>query len=76
MKLKHQGGNKTDREKLAKSIVLNFANNKPFPVVTLNLPPGAIEEEARKLNMSLPQDIAKEMYQAAASKFQERLNKI
>jgi hypothetical protein len=53
MKLKHGGGNKTDREKLAKNIVLNFTNNKPFPTICLNLPPGAILEEARKLNIDL-----------------------
>lgn len=53
MKLKHGGGNKTDREKLAKNIVLSFTNNKPFPVICLNLPHGAILEEARKLNIEL-----------------------
>ncbi len=68
MKLKHGGGNKTDREKLAKSIVISFTNNKPFPEVTLNHPPGAIEEEAKKLNMKLSSEVASQLHEMASSK--------
>ena len=53
MKLKHNGGNKTDRERLAKSLVLAYTNNKPVPEVIINWPPGAIQEEAKKLNIDL-----------------------
>jgi hypothetical protein len=53
MKLKHEGGNKTDREKLAKSLVLSYTNSKPYPQISLNLPPGALDEEAKKMNIEL-----------------------
>lgn len=75
MKLKHEGGNKTDREKLAKSIVLSYSNNKVFPDVTLHLPPGAVEEEAKKLNMKLPPEVVRDLYERACSKFEEWRNK-
>jgi hypothetical protein len=45
IKLKHNGGNKTDREKIAKSLVYAKATgiNLPTELTTqLNLPPGII----------------------------------
>jgi len=43
IKLKHNGGNKTEREKLARSIFLAKINGEKVPEVTLNLPPGYLE---------------------------------
>lgn len=76
MKLKHDGGNKTDREKLAKSLVLSYSNNKPYPEITINLPPGAIQEEAKKLNIELSSAQVSEIQNIAESFFQQYSNKI
>lgn len=76
MKLKHQGGNKTDREKLAKTMVICFSNNKAYPDVPINLPPGVLLEEARKLNMELSSDQARELQEICSLKFNEYANKI
>lgn len=50
IKIKHNGGSKTDREKLAKNLVLAFANqamsNEIIDSVDLNLPPGVITKMA------------------------------
>ena len=52
IKIKHNGGSKTDREKLAKNLVLAFANqamsNEIIDSVDLNLPPGVITKMAQK----------------------------
>lgn len=76
MKLKHDGGNKTDREKLAKSLVIAYTNGKPYPEVTLNLPPGAIEEEAKKLNIDLSRNQVSEIQKIAEKAFEGYSNKI
>jgi len=76
MKLKHQGGNKTDREKLAKTMVLCFANNKPYPEITINLPPGSIIEEVRKMNMEMSPKTAQELEEVVSTKFKNWANKI
>lgn len=76
MKLKHDGGNKTDREKLAKELVLSHSNGKPFPQVTLNLPPGAVREEAKKLNIDLSSAQVSELEKQARSAFKQFANKI
>ena len=76
MKLKHEGGNKTDREKLAKTLVLCYTNGKPYPEVSINLPPGALEEEARKLNVEFTPHQYAELQSLAESKFREFANKI
>lgn len=62
MKLKHNGGNKTDREKLAKAIVVAYINSKPLPEITINLPPGAIEDEWRKMNLDLGSEKLREIH--------------
>jgi len=41
--LKHNGGNKTEREKLARSIFLAKIHGEKIPDVSLNLPPGYLE---------------------------------
>lgn len=47
IKIKHNGGNKTDREKIAKSIVFAKANGLSLPDnMELNLPPGSVEKAA------------------------------
>lgn len=76
MKLKHNGGNKTDREKLAKSMVVAYVNAKPYPEVTINLPPGLLAEEAKKLNLDLSVDKIGEIQKTAERKFREYQNKI
>jgi len=43
IKLKHNGGNKTEREKLARSIFLAKLNGEKVPDISLNLPPGFLE---------------------------------
>ena len=62
MKLKHNGGNKTDREKLAKGILMAFINSKPLPEISINLPPGAIEEECKKMNLELGSEKLREIH--------------
>lgn len=43
IKIKHNGGNKTDREKIAKSIVFAKAHRIDIPdKLDVNLPPGLI----------------------------------
>ncbi|KAL4426626.1 hypothetical protein ABPG74_003089 [Tetrahymena malaccensis] len=44
IKIKHNGGNKTEREKLAKQMFLAKINGKQVPEASLNLPPGFLEQ--------------------------------
>ena len=56
IKLKHNGGNKTDREKIAKSIVFAKANGMTICqelALQVNLPPGIIEKAAEQLGVEL-----------------------
>lgn len=47
IKIKHNGGNKTDREKIAKSLVFAKANGMKIPeALEVNLPPGSVEKAA------------------------------
>lgn len=50
IKIKHNGGSKTDREKLARILVKAYANqemsNEIIDSVDLNLPPGVITKMA------------------------------
>jgi len=43
IKIKHNGGNKTQREKFAKDIFLAKLQGKEKPIVELNLPPGYLD---------------------------------
>lgn len=56
MKIKHNGGNKTDREKIAKSLVFAKANgielNRDISI-PVNLPPGLIEKAADQIGVEL-----------------------
>ena len=56
IKNKHNGGNKTDREKIAKSIVIAQANgieiNQDLDLL-VNLPPGIIKSAAEQLGYVL-----------------------
>ena len=56
IKLKHNGGNKTDREKIAKSIVYAKANGMELSqnlAINVNLPPGSIESAANSLGVDI-----------------------
>ncbi|KAL4465505.1 hypothetical protein ABPG72_009443 [Tetrahymena utriculariae] len=44
IKIKHKGGNKTEREKLAKQMFLAQINGQEVPKPSLNLPPGFLEQ--------------------------------
>lgn len=51
IKIKHNGGNKTDRERLAMSLVAAHINGtiiNQIELVDLNLPPGTLTKAARK----------------------------
>jgi hypothetical protein len=54
IKIKHNGGNKTDREKIAKSIVYAKANNINLPDnLDVNLPPGSVWRAANLVGINL-----------------------
>lgn len=54
IKIKHNGGNKTDREKIAKSIVFAKANGICIPEnLEVNLPPGSVERAATQVGIKL-----------------------
>jgi hypothetical protein len=65
IKIKHNGGNKTDREKIAKSIVFAKANGINMSaeslVGDLNLPPGAVERAAQAVGIKLDDDSIKKL---------------
>ena len=59
IKIKHNGGNKTDREKIAKSIVIAKVNGLELSdeiQMNLNLPPGSLEKAAQSLNVDIDQN--------------------
>ncbi len=57
IKIKHNGGNKTDREKIAKSIVFAKANGLSLPEnMDLNLPPGSVERAASQVGIQLDRE--------------------
>ena len=55
IKIKHNGGSKTDREKLARTLVQAYATNtitnEIIDSVDLNLPPGVISKIAQKAGL-------------------------
>lgn len=54
IKIKHNGGNKTDREKIAKSIVFAKAHGMQLPEdLEVNLPPGSVEKAANQVGVQL-----------------------
>ena len=55
IKIKHNGGNKTDRERLAKTIILAHMKGHLCQVIDqidLNLPPGTISRAAKKFGLT------------------------
>ena len=75
MKLKHAGGNKTDREKTAKSLVISQFRGEKLPEIQINLPSGAIDEAAKELNIKFDSKILRELQNAAKVKFEQYLDK-
>lgn len=67
IKLKHNGGNKTDREKIAKSIVYAKATGLNLPTdqltANLNLPPGIIYTVAEQAGVNLDKKLLEKMEQ-------------
>lgn len=65
IKIKHGGGNKTDREKIAKSIVFAKANGINMSAESLlgelNLPPGAVERAAAQVGVKLDDEQIKKL---------------
>jgi hypothetical protein len=60
IKIKHNGGNKTDREKIAKSIVFAKANGIAIPEnLEVNLPPGSVEKAATQVGVLFDDDSLK-----------------
>lgn len=60
IKIKHNGGNKTDREKIAKSLVFAKANGMLLPDnLEVNLPPGSVEKAASQVGIILDNDSLK-----------------
>ena len=56
IKIKHNGGNKTDREKIAKSIISAKVSGHQIPddiKIKINLPPGSLEKAAQMLNVPI-----------------------
>eukprot|EP00347_Sterkiella_histriomuscorum_P024372 403331348 len=54
IKIKHNGGNKTERERLAKTLVQAYVNgqiNKEIETLDLNLPPGALQKAVKKAGL-------------------------
>lgn len=75
MKLKHAGGNKTDREKTAKSLVIAQFRGEKLPEIQLNLPAGAIDEAAKELNIKFDSKLLKELQNKAKDRFEQFLDK-
>lgn len=75
MKLKHAGGNKTEREKAAKALVIAQFRGEKLPEIFLNLPAGAIDEAAKELNIRFDSKILKELQNSAKVKFEQYLEK-
>lgn len=54
IKIKHNGGNKTERERLAKALVLAYINgtiSKELEALDLNLPPGSLQKAVKKAGL-------------------------
>jgi hypothetical protein len=71
VKIKHGGGNKTDREKMAKTLITCLSKGTPLPAVDINLPPGVLEQAAKEAELSLtPEDFIR-LHGMASEKFRE-----
>ena len=57
MKIKHNAGSKTERDKTAKQLVYALQNGLVVPA-SINLPPGTIEKAASQLGVELDSKIS------------------
>jgi len=78
IKIKHNGGNKTDREKIAKNIVQARLNGQSLPDLEVNLPPGAVERAAQQVGLiqdeNFIQDLEKQVTCIDEKKKQKKKN--
>ena len=68
IKIKHNGGSKTDREKLAKTIIVAFMKGNLTQVIDkidLNLPPGTISKAAKRYGLTdqVENQVLQQIYQ-------------
>lgn len=80
IKIKHNGGSKTDRERLAKQLVLAYASgemtNELIDSVDLNLPPGVLTKMAQKtghMDKVNEVDLLDQINRRLAPKFREMI---
>jgi len=81
IKIKHNGGNKTDREKLAKTIIVAHMRGQLCQVIDqidLNLPPGTISKAAKKLGLTgqVEQQVLQMIYEKLQSKQEHAIEKL
>lgn len=74
VKIKHGGGNKTDREKMAKTLVLLKLKGQEIPVVNINLPPGVLEQAALEANVEMSDEQFVELHNDATKSFKAFIN--
>ena len=78
IKIKHNGGNKTDREKLAKTIIIAHMKGLLCQVIDqidLNLPPGTISKAAKKFGLTgqVEHQVLQQIYQRLQNKQESAL---
>ena len=78
IKIKHNGGNKTDREKLAKTIIMAHMKGHLCQVIDqidLNLPPGTISKAAKKYGLTgqVEHQVLQQIYQRLQNKQEDAL---
>ena len=81
IKIKHNGGNKTDREKLAKTIIMAHMKGHLCQVIDqidLNLPPGTISKAAKKYGLTgqVEHQVLQQIYQRMQNKQEDALERI
>ena len=82
IKIKHNGGNKTDREKLARNLILAHDKGqlqKEIETIDLNLPPGTLQQAAMKvglLDKVKEDDVLKQIYQKIKIKQEEAMARL
>lgn len=81
IKIKHNGGNKTDREKLAKTIIMAHMKGYLCQVIdqiNLNLPPGTISKAAKKFGLAgqVEQQVLQQIYQRLQNKQEDAVKRL
>lgn len=77
IKIKHNGGNKTDREKIAKSIVFAKANGMILPDnLEVNLPPGSVEKAATQVGITLDNESLKQLEEKLVQKNEKTIKQL